>query len=820
MAQSVKVEPTEPVKAATTQKRARAPVKRKTPAAQRVRKPTASRAKRAKAVPPQPMKGGWVLPHGMGLTLGTAASPPTDSATTENKPSDSTHDNEGDDQKGENQKGDSGEQVDDEQVDDNEHLSGENVYVADIKGVAEATSPAAEENLQIADEDMDTEVTIPTKQGQASESDTLTKENIICRETHVDPIDDHTAAEQNASIPPTTLDVSPNTIKEEASGSINERAASSEDIDTPVIKEEDAVPETQRRVTRAAMLVKVERTDDKVTLTSTHLVASRKLVVIKGVGRSRTAFVKLGKKITVDASQLLDPDYRINVKRVGNPYGLTAGYSPYIYRNWPTPEACREVYRLLAELHGECIAPEKMPVASLEVAGCGEVPCVLDAVLRTLISGNTQMARANQAIKNLADHYGVRKIGSGKGSIDWDKVRFSSHEELTQVIRCAGDGPKRSRFIKQILDMVYADNVAGASATSTVSTTKDMLEDSADITALAEAKYEENSTDDSDLSSDEEEVTQTSTTADSETDVSRSTSAGDERDLLSIDYMHKMTKDEALTKFVSFPGIGIKTAACVTLFCLRIPCFAVDTHVHRFCGWLGWTPLKADPDNVFRHCDYMVPDDLKYGLHQLFIRHGQLCYKCRASTKPGTKEWNEAPDCPLEHLLTRKKEEAVSAKPKPKRKQNEIESDADGEEADEKTDDEAKPPKKTRRRQPKKKSEETVDDEEDSQLKQESDYEEKPKAKRTRKPRAQKASASAKEASEINNNEEEPSAKNEQTNEAETDVPHDNDMTTEDDSESQLSQLSQISELSELSDVPMEDAPIEDPNDDGSEYEE
>lgn len=149
--------------------------------------------------------------------------------------------------------------------------------------------------------------------------------------------------------------------------------------------------------------------------------------------------------------------------------------------------------------------------------------------------------------------------------------------------------------------------------------------------------------------------------------------------------MHSMTKDEAMAKFVSYPGIGIKTAACVTLFCLRMPCFAVDTHVHKFCRWLGWVPENADPDNCFRHGDFMVPDHLKYGLHQLFIRHGQVCFKCRKATKPGTKDWKEAPDCPLEHLLDRSKDEAGSKPPKqpkqPKRHKKvkeETGSEADG----------------------------------------------------------------------------------------------------------------------------------------------
>ncbi|KAM7208884.1 hypothetical protein V8F20_000762 [Naviculisporaceae sp. PSN 640] len=302
--------------------------------------------------------------------------------------------------------------------------------------------------------------------------------------------------------------------------------------------------------------------------------------------------------VTVDTTQILDPDFKLQIKRgPSNPSGLTPGFSPYPYRKTPTPEACEEVYRILAEAHGEIKPPVTIPPASLEVAGCGEVPCLLDALMRTIISGNTMMPLANQAIKNVVKHYGIQESGTGKGSINWDKVRLGSLEELVAQVRCAGNGPTKAKHMKTILDMVYNEN-------------SEMV----------------------------------------------SKSASGNEVLLSLDHMRKLSRDEAMARLVAYPGIGIKTAACVTLFCLQIPCFAVDTHVLRFCQWLGWVPHKADADNCFRHGDYMVPDHLKYSLHQLFIQHGQRCFKCRKATKPGTKEWREAPDCPLEHLLNRRKD--------------------------------------------------------------------------------------------------------------------------------------------------------------------
>lgn len=67
------------------------------------------------------------------------------------------------------------------------------------------------------------------------------------------------------------------------------------------------------------------------------------------------------------------------------------------------------------------------------------------------------MALADATIKNLAQHYGIRQDGVGAGSINWDKVRLSSHQELVQVIKVAGNGPKKSSHIKQILDKVYEE---------------------------------------------------------------------------------------------------------------------------------------------------------------------------------------------------------------------------------------------------------------------------------------------------------------------------------------------------------------------------
>jgi endonuclease III len=137
--------------------------------------------------------------------------------------------------------------------------------------------------------------------------------------------------------------------------------------------------------------------------------------------------------------------------------------------------------------------------------------------------------------------------------------------------------------------------------------------------------------------------------------------------LLSMDYVFNMTTDEAMEEMTKLPGIGVKTAACVILFCMKRPSFAVDTHVWRHCKWLGWVPGKATRDQTFSHCEVRVPDHLKYSLHQLFLKHGKTCGRCRANTSAGTEDW-ENTDCPIEHLVNRSEKKKMLGGSLPKAK--------------------------------------------------------------------------------------------------------------------------------------------------------
>ena len=344
------------------------------------------------------------------------------------------------------------------------------------------------------------------------------------------------------------------------------------------------------------------------------------------------------------------------------------GISPYPRFARPTAEECYNLNEVLSKAHGEVIAPETVPVPSQTVAGCGEVKFVLEALVRTYLSTHTSMTNANRAIQGLLARFDTFKDGPCAGSVNWNQVRLTDLEELEKAIRGGGMAPTKSKSIKQMLEMVYQENQ----------------------TRRTELKAK---------------VAQTSSVE----QVSNDTTSGDSKaaimarfadelliesdSVLTLDYVHTMEPAEAFAKLLTYPGIGIKTAACVLLFCMQRPFFAVDTHVWRICKWLGWVPSKANRDNTFWHCDVKVPNDLKYSLHQLMIAHGKSCGRCRANTSESSDIWAEG--CPIEEFVKRtgvRKGGKANSQPRGKKRKAKM-----NEEEDEYEDGGAEPKKKSRK---------------------------------------------------------------------------------------------------------------------------
>lgn len=351
--------------------------------------------------------------------------------------------------------------------------------------------------------------------------------------------------------------------------------------------------------------------------------------------RSKTTKSPKVKKETVDelvakATSTTEASPKKKTKAKNNAYGLTPGQTPY--PDWPNPtaEECEEVTRLLSKVHGKVEAPKTIPLPSLEVSGCGEVPSVLDALIRTRLSAATSNTNSSRAFAGLVAKFGILKEGIGKGSVNWNKVRLADQKEIFEAIKSGGLADVKSKDIKKILQMVWEENQERKRAlqSSTESAAGEQNEPS-------EEKAGE---------------------------ISKA-----EQDVVSLDHLHLLSNDDAFAHLTKYPGIGPKTASCVLLFCLQRPSFAVDTHVFRLCKWLGWVPPPGDPaglapgakgtfagptrNSTYAHCEVRVPDDLKYPLHQLLIRHGKSCPRCRAITGEGSAGWDKG--CPIEHLVTR-----------------------------------------------------------------------------------------------------------------------------------------------------------------------
>jgi DNA-(apurinic or apyrimidinic site) lyase len=318
-----------------------------------------------------------------------------------------------------------------------------------------------------------------------------------------------------------------------------------------------------------------------------------------------------------------------------NTYGLTPGVSPFPEFTRPTPEECEEVNRLLASIHGEVVVPATIPEPSLTVTGCGEVPSVLDALIRTLLSGATTGKNSAMAFNGLVQRFGILSEGIGKGSVNWEAVRQATVKDVFEAIKSGGLADIKSKNLKAILDMVHEDNQAR----------RNILVDTESqdhtVSKLVPDKAEK----------------------DKEYEI-----ACADQNFLSLNHLHNLSSEEAMTNLIKYPGIGPKTAACVVLFCLQRPCFAVDTHIFRLCRWLGWIPAKANEVTAFSHLEVRIPDHLKYSLHKLFILHGKSCPRCRAITGESSDGWKDG--CVIDHLVTRtgkRKGNGPAASPKLKK---------------------------------------------------------------------------------------------------------------------------------------------------------
>ena len=312
---------------------------------------------------------------------------------------------------------------------------------------------------------------------------------------------------------------------------------------------------------------------------------------------------------------------------------LPTGATPFPDHPHPTPEEAQTVVDLLSGLHGVHARPPKPPLPNLLVAGCGEVPSVLDALIRTLLSASTSAQNSNRAFKGLVEKFGV----CGKrGSVDWEKVRKATNAEVFGAIKPGGLANVKSRRIQKILQQVWEEAQARKEEKQ-----KEERSENGDAKPEDENTIIKRRTNGGVVKQEYHghqliteplglEQTKLADGKSPQSDTKGETGYESDDDL-SLDYLHNLPDGAAMDKLTSFDGIGFKTASCVMLFCMSRDSFAVDTHVFRLARFLNWVPPdKANRETTFWHLDAKLPGEHKYALHQLFIKHGRTCKWCKA----------------------------------------------------------------------------------------------------------------------------------------------------------------------------------------------
>ncbi|WP_238626267.1 endonuclease III domain-containing protein [Aggregatilinea lenta] len=93
----------------------------------------------------------------------------------------------------------------------------------------------------------------------------------------------------------------------------------------------------------------------------------------------------------------------------------------------------------------------------------------------------------------------------------------------------------------------------------------------------------------------------------------------------SIDFLADLPADKGLRWLMALPGVGIKTASLVLLFCFSKPVLPVDTHVHRVSQRIGLIGPNVGPTPAHQLLPPLLPHDahVLFNFHIALLKHGQ-----------------------------------------------------------------------------------------------------------------------------------------------------------------------------------------------------
>jgi endonuclease-3 len=98
----------------------------------------------------------------------------------------------------------------------------------------------------------------------------------------------------------------------------------------------------------------------------------------------------------------------------------------------------------------------------------------------------------------------------------------------------------------------------------------------------------------------------------------------------SLEFLGALDPPDALAFLTAIPGIGVKTASIVLLFCFGIPYMPVDRHVERVSKRIGLVPARASPDDAHAIYGAILEPGRVFETHVNLITHGrQICHAQR-----------------------------------------------------------------------------------------------------------------------------------------------------------------------------------------------
>jgi endonuclease-3 len=120
----------------------------------------------------------------------------------------------------------------------------------------------------------------------------------------------------------------------------------------------------------------------------------------------------------------------------------------------------------------------------------------------------------------------------------------------------------------------------------------------------------------------------------------------EERGEASIEFLRELPAEEGLAWLMARPGVGIKTASLVLLFCFSKPLLPVDTHVHRVSQRLGLIGPKVSANAAHKLLLDLLPKEphTLFNYHVAMLRHGQrVCLwgtpRCRRCPLQDRCDW-------------------------------------------------------------------------------------------------------------------------------------------------------------------------------------